>query len=415
MSTPSIISAALIERDNSVLVAHRKAARPPFAGQWLLPMTPVLPSETAEDAARRHTREQFGVDVTRESFVDTVYLDDPDDQAKHVANVFRCELGAGPMRFRADGDYDDARWLTASELPRLWMPPALRDAVVRIVTDPEFAPDTDWGAAAAHAGEALPLAERAAPEAPAPDNRAGWNKISRAYQEERYGDRFGDKLMWSWRASEDDLHVLDGVRHKRALVLGSGGGQDVVALAKMGALAVGIDASAEQLTYAKRHATKHSADNAAFVEGEVEDLARFDDASFDLALSIHALDYVDDVDAALAEAARVLKPEGTLAVAVKHPYDVRIDGVGAPPYRVWTSYWTREHDEEWQFKSAKANLRRYLRTMGEWFDVITNAGFAVERLIEPKEDDLPKAEGDVLDDRGMALMPFTLVIKARKQ
>jgi hypothetical protein len=52
--------------------------------------------------------------------------------------------------------------------------------------------------------------------------------------------------------------------------------------------------------------------------------------------------------------------------------------------------------------------------MGEWFDAITSAGFTVERLIEPKEDQLPKVEGDVLDDRWLGLMPFTLIIQARK-
>ena len=345
-----------------------------------------------------------------------MYIDDPDDGAKYVANIFRCALGEGPMRFRADGDYDDARWLTAAELQQLWMPPALRDAAVRILSDPDFEPGTSWTADAAAAAEGVPLAERARDVTPAPDVREGWNKIARAYQDERYGDRFDERLMWSWRASEDELRIIDGVRRKRALVLGCGGGQDVVALAKMGAIAVGIDVSSEQLTYAKRHATKHGADNAAFVEGDVQDLARFDDESFDLAVSIHALDYVVDVEAALAEAARVLKPESTLAIAVKHPYDVRIDSEsgGGPPYHVWTSYWTDVHDEEWAFKSAKATFRRYLRTMGGWCDAVTGAGFAIERIVEPKEDALPKAKGDVLDDRWMALMPYTMIIKARK-
>jgi ubiquinone/menaquinone biosynthesis C-methylase UbiE/ADP-ribose pyrophosphatase YjhB (NUDIX family) len=412
---PQIMSAALIERGDAALAAHRKSGRGPFGGQWLLPMTRVLPSETAEDAAGRHAREQFGVDVSGTSFSDTVYLDDPDDGAKYVANVFRCALGEGPMRFRADGDYDDARWLTAAELGQLWMPPALRDAAVRVLSDPDFEAGTAWSGEAA-SGEGVPLAERAREQEPAPDNRAGWNKIARAYQDERYGDRFGERLMWSWRASEEDLHIIDNVRGKRALVLGCGGGQDVVALAKMGAIAIGIDVSAEQLTYAKRHATKHGADNAAFVEGDVQDLARFDDESFDLAVSIHALDYIADVHAALAEAARVLKAKSTLAIAVKHPYDVRIDSEsgGGPPYRVWTSYWTDVHDEEWAFKSAKATFRRYFRTVGDWCDAVTSAGFAIERIVEPKEDALPKAKGDVLDDRWMALMPYTMIIKARK-
>jgi len=46
---------------------------------------------------------------------------------------------------------------------------------------------------------------------------------------------------------------------------------------------------------------------------------------------------------------------------------------------------------------------------------VAAAGFEVERIIEPKEDALAKAEGDVLDDRWMSLVPYTLIIKARKR
>ena len=38
---PSLMSAALIERDALVLAAHRKQGRRPSGGQWLLPMTVV--------------------------------------------------------------------------------------------------------------------------------------------------------------------------------------------------------------------------------------------------------------------------------------------------------------------------------------------------------------------------------------
>ena len=101
---------------------------------------------------------------------------------------------------------------------------------------------------------------------------------------------------------------LGDIRGKRALVLGCGGGQDVVALVKLGAVAVGIDSSPKQLAYARKFAQGRDADNASFVEGGVEDLSRFDDASFDLAVSIHVLDYVERVEDALSQAARVLKP-----------------------------------------------------------------------------------------------------------
>lgn len=409
---PEIVSAALFERDGAMLAAHRAAGRRPFAGQWLPPLTIVRETETAEDALRRHAREQFGVTVDSEVFLETVYVDDPDDRQRYVTNIFRASMGDAPMRFRADGEYDDARWVVADELAGLWMPPPLRDELVRSLgasaTPPHGGPS-----------EAVPLAEReradtaAVDERPAPDNRAGWEAIAAAWQEQRYGDRFGTKLMWTWRSSEEELHMLDEVRGKRGLVLGSGGGQDVVALEKLGAVVVGVDQSASQIAYARKYATRHDAGNASFVKGVLEDLSCFDDDSFDFALSIGVMEYVEQLDVALAEAARVLRPGAPLYLSVKHPLDAIVDG--GPPFVVWASYWATHHDETQPVNMPDApRFRSYMRTFSAWFDALVAAGFAVERIAEPREDAVP-AIADNLSDEWMALLPYQLILKARKR
>ena len=56
---PELMSALLFEKSERALVTHRRT--PPFAGQWMLPSTLVRDDEAAEDAMRRHAREQFGV------------------------------------------------------------------------------------------------------------------------------------------------------------------------------------------------------------------------------------------------------------------------------------------------------------------------------------------------------------------
>ena len=48
---PDLTSAALFEREGKVLVAHRR--KPPFAGQWVLPIVAVRDDEAAEDAAKK--------------------------------------------------------------------------------------------------------------------------------------------------------------------------------------------------------------------------------------------------------------------------------------------------------------------------------------------------------------------------
>src|SRR5205085_2032885 len=171
-----LMSAALLERDAKVLAAHRRST--PFAGQWTLPVAVVDGSEAAEDAVRRHLRDQFGVSVDEETFVDTVYIEDPDDARRYVTNIFRARLGVEPMRFRSDGDYDDARWLAADEVEQLWMPPALRVPLVQIMRGEDVEPGVAWSSEEVATGEGVPLAERAgdatpapnAAEKPAPDN-----------------------------------------------------------------------------------------------------------------------------------------------------------------------------------------------------------------------------------------------------
>jgi SAM-dependent methyltransferase len=320
---------------------------------------------------------------------------------------------AEPMRFNADGDYDDARWLGAADIEQLWMPPDLRDPLVKILNDPESHAETDW--ATTYSPEGTPLAERVAvgtePAVPAPDNRAGWDAISAVYQETIFGDRFEGRFMWSWTQSEDDLHLLDDIAGKRVLVLGCGGGQDAVALDKLGAVAVGIDASAKQIAYARQYALRHSAANASFVEGTVEDLSRFDDGSFDMAVSAHMLNYVERIQDALAETNRVLKPGAGFAISVRHPFDVTLsDGA---PFRVEHAYWDGQHDWTWSFASGEeARYRQWYWTVADWFEMLSAAGFTIEQLLEPRED--------AIDDEGGArerrkLVPYSLYIKARKR
>jgi SAM-dependent methyltransferase/ADP-ribose pyrophosphatase YjhB (NUDIX family) len=411
---PDLTSAALVERDDKVLVAHRR--RPPVSGQWTLPIVLVRDDEAAEDALRRHAQAQFGVGLGEESFVETIYLVDPDDRAQYVANIFRTPIVGGPMRFNAQGDYDDARWLAAADLDALWMPPDLRVPLMKILTEPESLHLTDWDRVGDElASQGVPLAERddAADAAPLPDNRAGWDAIAARYQAEVYGDRFGDAFMWSWSLSEDDARLLDDVHGKRALVLGCGGGQDCVSLVRMGAIAVGVDQSEKQIEYARKHAAERDATNASFVAGNVEDLSRFDDASFDLAVAAHMLNYVERIDATLRETARVLKPGAPLAFSVRHPADVML--TDRPPLRVEHAYWDAQRDWSWTFEGMEpVRFRQWFWTVADWCRMLDAAGFAVERILEPQE--APAPDEDDADTRARrALVPYTLLMKARKR
>ncbi|QVJ03521.1 class I SAM-dependent methyltransferase (plasmid) [Nocardiopsis eucommiae] len=58
---------------------------------------------------------------------------------------------------------------------------------------------------------------------------------------------------------------------------------------------------------------------AEWVEGSADELGRFQDSSFDRAIALYMMHYVDDIDQALAEAARVLRPGGLFILGTDHP------------------------------------------------------------------------------------------------
>jgi len=98
---------------------------------------------------------------------------------------------------------------------------------------------------------------------------------------------------------------------------------------------------------------------------------------------------------------------------VKHPFDVHVDG--GPPFAMVEPYWTPYRDWEMAFADVSAPLRAHLRTLSQWFDAIDAAGFVMERVFEPQESESPKAEGDDLSDDWLAMLPYTIVFKARKR
>lgn len=75
--------------------------------------------------------------------------------------------------------------------------------------------------------------------------------------------------------------------------------------------AVGIDGSTEMLGLAEQRCEQYP--NAVFHVADANSLP-VDDASFDAALSVQVLEYVGDVDQALAEIHRALRPGGRVVV-----------------------------------------------------------------------------------------------------
>lgn len=101
------------------------------------------------------------------------------------------------------------------------------------------------------------------------------------------------------------------------LDLGSGSGTDVFCAAVLvgdSGRVVGVDITDEQLEKAARLRDRDAFSQVQFVEANIEELP-FDDASFDAVLSNGVINLSPAKDRVFAEAARVLRPGGRLAIA----------------------------------------------------------------------------------------------------
>lgn len=152
--------------------------------------------------------------------------------------------------------------------------------------------------------------------------RQDWNRVAGGWEK---WDRFFDEQMaFLNHRLVADARLRSGLR---ALDLGSGTGYPALLAAQtVGAngSVVGIDLAEQMLAVAGRKAASLGLTNVAFRAGDVTTLP-FETASFDAVTSRFCLMFLPEIPKAVAEAARVLKPDTWLSAAVwsapdKNPY-----------------------------------------------------------------------------------------------
>src|SRR3954454_24129181 len=127
-------------------------------------------------------------------------------------------------------------------------------------------------------------------------------------------DRLPAQAVAAFAGVGHHLGLARLVAGERVLDLGSGSGMDVfaaaVAVGPQGSV-TGVDITPEQLAEAER---LRRDEHVAFRHARIEELP-FDDAAFDVVISNGVVNLSADKPAVFAEAARVLRPGGRLALA----------------------------------------------------------------------------------------------------
>lgn len=213
------------------------------------------------------------------------------------------------------------------------------------------------------------------------------------------------------------------LRDARVLALAAGGGWDAVLFAKLGAETTLFDISRRQLQTVRELARRERA-RLRLVQGDMRDLSRFADGSFDVVWHCHSLVFVREADRVLREVGRVLAAGGTYLMSTMHPTTLRLYGSyqrggwnprssyfdnGAIPYH-------RVEDHTWEFDGTRVVAPTI--EFGHRFETIVNGlaagGMLVDGLWEfsPNPPD-PKAEVGS-DDHLEVLFPAFIEVRARK-
>jgi SAM-dependent methyltransferase len=240
------------------------------------------------------------------------------------------------------------------------------------------------------------------------DNAAAWDRHSSAYQAGAQLPtdvaHYGPDIP-----TEADLRLLGNLAGKRVLELGCGGAQCSIAFAKQGAVAIGVDFSAEQLAFARRLCDREGV-RVDLHRGDLADLAFVRADSIDVAFSAYAFGYVDDLNRVFRQVHRVLKVGAPLVFSLPHPAYDMIDDDSDHPLLVRRSYFDRSPiDYEWNGIA----FTDYHHTIGDLFAGLHRARYRIDTVLEPEP--LPSGPRSQHWRETYRYVPRTLIVRARKE
>lgn len=197
--------------------------------------------------------------------------------------------------------------------------------------------------------------------------------------------------------------MLPDVSSAHILDAGCGSGFYTAELLKRGARVTGIDSSREML----KHAEEKLRDFGSQVTLRVADLTRpldfLESGSVDGILAPLVMHYIREWKPTLSEFRRVLRPNGWLLISTHHPT------TEAGRFNVANYFVTEPMEDYWHWVG---NVRFYRRPLTAIAGAITDAGFVIDKLVEPLPDEVflelkPEAFEQILK------YPDFLMIRAR--
>jgi SAM-dependent methyltransferase len=168
------------------------------------------------------------------------------------------------------------------------------------------------------------------------------------------------------------LALIGEVNGLQVLDAGCGPGYYAEALLARGASVVAIDESPRMLDLARRRLGPAM----ELLRTDLNDPLPFVDESFDLVVCPLVIHYLDDRAATLREFFRILRPPGRVVLSTNHPTNDWLRKGG--------SYFeTRQEEDVWGLYGGAQRVRFWREPLTAFCASVADAGFLIERLIEP--------------------------------
>ncbi len=248
-------------------------------------------------------------------------------------------------------------------------------------------------------------------------NAETWTKLARA----------GYDVYRDYVNTPGFFRMLPDVTGLDGLDIGCGEGHNTRLLAKRGARMAAVDISGNFIREAKVEEERVPQGIDSRVAGAAA--LRFPDSSFDFAAAFMSFMDMPETDKVLGEAHRVLRQGGFLQFSITHPsFDTphrrNLRNEKGITYAIEVGDYFRNLEGDvavWSFSAAPAELRqglpklktpRFTRTISQWFNMLIDAGFAIERVGEPRPDDAAVKECPFVQDA--QVVAYFLHVRARK-
>jgi 2-polyprenyl-3-methyl-5-hydroxy-6-metoxy-1,4-benzoquinol methylase len=196
-------------------------------------------------------------------------------------------------------------------------------------------------------------------------------------------------------ASDTAEELIGDVEGRAVLDVGCGEGSFARRLADLGARVTAVEPTADLLAAAVE-AERQTPLGISYRNHRAEQLGTVETGSMDIVVALLVLHHVSDLDAALASMHRVLRPSGSLVLVLPHPFTDHPEAAWAAsedgPRRLIGSYVEQRY---WQADAPGAvrAIGWHHRPLATWINALADAGFVIERVLEPVGSEPRRADG----------------------